>query len=82
MIPRRVATRESCSKVTLIVIDAVVPQQLQILFLKSFLAMMLALISDVFNYVRVFAMGVLLFSTLATRRHKLNAHFPGLKRPG
>jgi hypothetical protein len=52
MIPRRVATRESCPQVTLIVIDAVFLQQLQILFLKGFLAMVLALIPDLFNHVR------------------------------
>jgi hypothetical protein len=44
---RRVATRESSPQVTLIVVDIVFLQQLQILLLKGFLAVMFALIIDV-----------------------------------
>jgi hypothetical protein len=43
---RRVATLESSPQVTLIVVDIVFFQQLQVLFLESFLAVMFALVLD------------------------------------
>ena len=49
---RRVATPESPPQVTLIVVDFVFLQQLQILFLKSLLPVMFALVPDVFNNIR------------------------------
>src|SRR6266850_6333686 len=48
---RRVATPESSPQVTLIVVDIVFLQQLQILILKSLLTVMLALVPDVCNHI-------------------------------
>lgn len=49
---RRVATPESSPQVTLIVVDIVFLQQLKILFLKSFLPVMFALVLDVCDHIR------------------------------